>query len=152
MIRVSGVTHKYPDGGTILDEVSFTVERGEKVVLLGSNGCGKTTLLRILNGLVFPASGTVEYNGVALDKKALKRSPLGDSFRREVVLLFQNPEAMIFNPTVHDEIAFGLRQMGTADADDKARHWAGVFGVAHHLDRPRKQRLHALVLYLVLPV
>lgn len=139
MIRVNSLTHTYPDGDLVLDDVTFAVEGGEKVVLLGSNGCGKTTLLRILNGLVFPGSGTIEYNGTLLDKTSLKRAPLRDTFRREVVLLFQNPEAMVFNPTVHDEIAFGLRQVGADDADDKARYWADLFGVTQHLDRPAFQ-------------
>jgi cobalt/nickel transport system ATP-binding protein len=112
------------------------VERGEKVVLLGANGCGKTTLLRILNGLIVPTAGRVEYDGVEVTRHSLERPPLSERFRREVVLLFQNPEAMIFNPTVYDEIAFGLRRVGAGDVDGTTRHWADTFGLIRHLDRP----------------
>jgi cobalt/nickel transport system ATP-binding protein len=139
MIRVEGVTHSYRDGGVVLDDVTFEIGSGEKVVLLGSNGCGKTTLLRIIDGLVFPASGTVEVDGNSVTRRSLKRAPLRDRFRRDVVLLFQNPEAMVFNPTVLDEIAYGLRQAGADDADDRARHWASEFGIVRHLDRPAFQ-------------
>lgn len=136
MIAVSNVTHAYRGAGTVLDDVTFEVARGEKVVLLGANGCGKTTLLRVVGGLVFPASGTVEYDGHAVTKRSLGRAPLADTFRREVAVLFQNPEAMIFNPTVYDEIAFGLRQVESQDVDRKVRGWADTFGLTPHLDRP----------------
>lgn len=136
MIRVDGVTFAYRGAGTVLDDVTFTVERGEKLVLLGSNGCGKTTLLRVLDGLIFPTAGRVEYDGIEVTRRALERGPLADRFRREVVLLFQNPEAMIFNPTVYDEIAFGLRRGGADGVDATTRRWADTFGLTRHLDRP----------------
>lgn len=136
MIRISGVTHRYRAGETVLDDVSFEIARGEKVVLLGSNGSGKTTLLRIVDGLVFPGAGRVEYDGVEVTRRSLDRPPLSQRFRREVVLLFQNPEAMLFNPTVYDEIAFGLRRTGGADTDARVRRWADTLGLTRYLDRP----------------
>jgi cobalt/nickel transport system ATP-binding protein len=139
MIRVEGVTHRYPGGEVVLDDVSFHIRRGEKVVLLGTNGCGKTTLLRVVDGLVFPGAGTVEVDGHAVTRRSLKESPLRERFRRDVVLLFQNPEAMVFNPTVLDEIAYGLRLAGVSDAEERAGHWAEEFGVTRHLHRPAFQ-------------
>ena len=142
MISVAGVTHSHDGGRAVLDDVSFEVECGERVVLLGCNGCGKTTLLRILNGLVDADAGTVRYEGSLVTRRSVKRPPLREGFRRDVVLLFQNPEAMIFNPTVYDEIAFGPRQLAArngasdGDIDASVRRWAETFDVARHLERP----------------
>jgi cobalt/nickel transport system ATP-binding protein len=114
MIELEHVSYRYPESEPALKDVSLAIAEKEKVVLLGANGSGKTTLLRILNGL-----------------RSWSRR-----FRSEVVLLFQHPEAMLFNPTVYDEIAYGLRQLGADDLDGQVRHWAAELGVEPHLKRP----------------
>ena len=62
MLEVKGVTQVY-DGVTIIEDVSFSAERGETVCLIGASGVGKTTLFQVLSGLTVPASGTVLLNG-----------------------------------------------------------------------------------------
>ena len=136
MIELKGVSHCYPESQLALKEVSFDIADQEKVVLLGSNGSGKTTLLRILNGLIFPDQGTYRYRSEPVTERGLKDRSWSRRFRREVVLLFQHPEAMLFNPTVYDEIAYGLRQLGADDLDGRVRHWAAQLGVEAHLKRP----------------
>ena len=123
-------------GRAVLSEVSFAVRPGERVVLLGVNGCGKTTMLKALDGLVPAASGCIRYRGAALDARALDDAAFRRRFRSEVALLFQNVDAMLFNPSVADEIAFGPRQLGLADVDARVARWAGAFGVERVLDRP----------------
>lgn len=135
MIEVSGLCHGYGDQSSLID-VSFRVEAGEKLVLLGANGCGKSTLLKILDGLLTPRAGSVRYAGAEIAPALLKRGEARRRFRREVGLLFQNPDVMLFNPTVYDEIAFGPRQLGLDDADARARHWAAAVGVERYLTRP----------------
>lgn len=134
MIELDGVTHRY-DGHPALIELSLKVAAGEKVVLLGANGSGKSTLLKILDGLVTPTQGAYRYKGEPIDPQRLKDKALNRRFRREVALLFQNPDAMLFNPTVYDEIAFGPRQLGLADVETRVRQWAGVMGLGDKLDR-----------------
>jgi cobalt/nickel transport system ATP-binding protein len=112
------------------------VSEGQKVVLLGTNGCGKTTLLRILNGLIFPQAGTYRYRGRPITGSQMRDKAWSRQFRKEMVLLFQHPEAMLFNPTVYDEIAFGLRQLCDHDLDARVRHWATQLDVQRHLERP----------------
>jgi cobalt/nickel transport system ATP-binding protein len=136
MIEVDRISYRYPEGAAVLTEVSLTVREKERVVLLGANGCGKTTLLRILNGLLFPDQGTVAYRGTVLTARQIKDRAWSRRFRREVVLLFQQPEAMLFNPTVYDEIAYGLRQLGGDSVDARVRHWAAQLDVDRHLSRP----------------
>ncbi len=135
MIRVQGVGHRFPDGKTVLEGVSFRIEPGEKVVLLGANGSGKSTLLRVLAGLVAPSGGEYRYQGRPVTPAALRDRDFGRRFRSEVALLFQHPDTMIFNPTVYEEIAFGPRQLGLTDLDRRVAHWAGVFGLTRHLDQ-----------------
>ncbi|EFK95483.1 ABC transporter ATP-binding protein, partial [sediment metagenome] len=105
MIELNGISHRY-NGSTALAEITFTLAAGEKAVLLGTNGSGKSTLLKVLNGLVAPSAGEFRYGGEAISPGRLKERALNRSFRGEVALLFQNPDAMLFNPTVFDEIAF----------------------------------------------
>ncbi len=123
-------------GRAVLSEVSFAVRPGERVVLLGVNGCGKTTMLKALDGLVPASSGCIRYRGAVLDGRALDDASFRRRFRSEVALLFQNVDAMLFNPSVADEIAFGPRQLGLADVDARVARWASAFGVERFLDRP----------------
>ncbi len=99
------------------------------------NGCGKTTLLKLLDGLTFPTRGAIRYAGEPLDARALDRAAFRRRFRSEVALLFQNVDAMLFNPSVADEIAFGPRQLGRADVEASVARWAEAFGVSGYADR-----------------
>jgi cobalt/nickel transport system ATP-binding protein len=135
VIEVRGLSHRFAGAGVALEDVSFELGAGEKVVLLGANGTGKSTLLKVLNGLLEPDAGTYRYAGQEVSRRALARPEFHARFRQEVVLLFQNPDAMLFNPTVHDEVAFGPRQLGLPDVDERVRHWAGVLGIEGLLER-----------------
>jgi cobalt/nickel transport system ATP-binding protein len=123
-------------GREVLRDLSFSVREGERVVVLGVNGCGKTALLKLLDGLVPPSRGEVRYRGERLDARSLADAPFRRSFRAEVGLLFQNVDAMLFNPSVADEIAFGPRQLGLPDAGERVGRWARELDVAPFLDRP----------------
>jgi cobalt/nickel transport system ATP-binding protein len=124
------------NGRAVLRDVSFQVREGERVVLLGVNGCGKTTLLKLLAGLLFPASGAVRYSGTLLAARSCDDATFRRRFRSEVALLFQNVDAMLFNPTVADEIAFGPRQLGAADVDERVARWAAEWDLTAFLERP----------------
>jgi cobalt/nickel transport system ATP-binding protein len=123
-------------GRAVLRDVGFKVAPGERVVLLGVNGCGKTTLLKLLDGLAHPSAGTIRYRGAALDAAALAENAFRRRFRSEVALLFQAVDAMLFNPTVADEIAFGPRQLGLPDCESRVARWAVALGVTPFLQRP----------------
>lgn len=135
VLEIRGIAHRY-HSTEVLRDIRFVVHPGEKIVLLGCNGSGKSTLLKIINGLIAPAAGQFLYQGEAITLQGLKVPELHRRFRSEVALLFQNPDAMLFNPTVFDEIAFGPRQMGLTDVGQRVRHWADQVGVGKHLQRP----------------
>jgi cobalt/nickel transport system ATP-binding protein len=124
------------DGRPVLRDLSFSVAGGERVVVLGVNGCGKSTLLRLLDGLAFATGGAVRYGGATLDARALGDPSFRRRFRGEVGFLFQNVDAMLFNPTVADEIAFGPRQLGLDDVDGRVARQADLLGVTALLPRP----------------
>jgi len=94
-----------------LDGLSLRVERGERIALVGANGSGKSTLLRLLDGLYFPSSGAIEFDGHPLTASHLQDEQFSFAFRRRVAMVFQNPDAQLFNPTVFDEIAYGPLQL-----------------------------------------
>ena len=133
MIATEQLSHDF-DGQPSLSGVDLRVEAGQKVVLLGSNGCGKSTLLKLLAGVLAPTSGRVTYEGRSVHE-GLRDRAFRRRFRREVGLLFQQADAMLFNATVLEEIAFGPRQHGLPDAEDRARQWAARVGLEPVLDR-----------------
>lgn len=103
LLKVSGLSVAYPGGteGHVLEEVSFSIDEGERVALLGANGAGKSTLLLALLGILEAHSGSIEVDGVLLEKKSLPFA------RRRLGLLFQDPDDQLFMPTVYDDVVFG---------------------------------------------
>ena len=124
MLEFADVVYAWPDGKTLFSGLNFRIEAAEKVVLLGPNGAGKSTLLRLANGLLAPASGTISWQGQALTAEILRQRDFSRAFRQANVLLFQHPEAMLFNASVRDEIAYGPKQLGLADIDARVARWA----------------------------
>ncbi len=114
-LRVTELSYRYPNGTEALRDVTFSVEEGRRVALLGPNGSGKTTLLRCLNGLVTPTQGLVEVLGKAVEKGSL------DWVRARLQLVFQNPDDQLFAPSVDEDVAFGPRNLGLGEEEVAAR-------------------------------
>ncbi len=136
LLEFAGVGYAWPGAAPLFSGLDLRIAAGEKVVLLGPNGAGKSTLLRLANGLLAPSAGGVRWQGRTLDAASLRQRDFARAFRRDNVLLFQHPEAMLFNPTVHDEIAYGPRQLGLAGVEARVARWAGELGLDGLLDQP----------------
>ena len=119
LLEVESACYAYAADIPALAGVSLTVGAGERVAILGANGCGKTTLLKLLAGLLFAQRGSYRAFGREITEPFLSRDPFGMYFRKEVGVLFQNVDAQLFNPTVEDEIAFGPLQLN--DPPDAVR-------------------------------
>jgi len=104
------LTYRY-QSSQALDNLTLSIPEGCRVALLGANGSGKSTLLRLLDGLYFAESGTVRFHGVQLTEDRFTDDEFAFAFRRQVGLVFQNPDSQLFNPTVFDELAFSPLQM-----------------------------------------
>ena len=110
-----------------LDDISFSVERGEFIGIIGHTGSGKSTLMQQLNGLLKPTSCTVLLDGQDIwsDKKLTRQA------RFRVGLVFQYPEYQLFEETVYKDIAFGPKNMGLSpeEVDRRVREAAGFVGL-----------------------
>ncbi len=123
-IEVSHLTHCYSEGSALrtvaLDDVSFRIENGEFVGIIGHTGSGKSTLVQHLNGLLKPTSGQVLIDGEDLNGEHVNRRAL----RQRIGLVFQYPEYQLFEETVAKDIAFGPKNQGlsAAEIDERVRY------------------------------
>lgn len=131
ILQVQNLTHTYSAGTpfehTALDNISFSVNRGEFIGIIGHTGSGKSTLMQHLNGLLKPTSGKVLLDGKDIwsDKKLTRQA------RFRVGLVFQYPEYQLFEETVYKDIAFGPKNMGLdkAEIDRRVRQSAEFVGL-----------------------
>lgn len=109
VISLDHVSYQYERGGNAskaLDDVTFDIERGSFIGLIGRNGSGKTTLAKHLNGLIRPTQGTVTVDGLDASKHSV------GEMAAHVGFVFQNPDHQIFCSTAKEEIAFGPTALG----------------------------------------
>ncbi len=111
LFELKDVCFAYEGGQPALDGISLTIQRGQRVAVLGSNGSGKSTLLKLLDGLYFPTTGSLRYCGQPLTEAALQDEDFNFDFRRRVGLVFQDTDVQLFSPSVWDEVAFAPLQM-----------------------------------------
>ena len=116
-LEVRHLTHTYGEGSAIstvaLSDVSFSVEEGEFIGIVGHTGSGKSTLVQHLNGLLKPSSGQVLVDGEDLNGEHANRRAL----RQQIGLVFQYPEYQLFEETVAKDIAFGPKNQGLSSAE-----------------------------------
>ena len=115
MIEFKNVSASYDGELAVLADVSFTVNDGDFVAFVGTNGAGKSTTMRLANGLLKPTSGEVLIDGVPTT--SLKTSELA----RRIGFLFQNPDRQICCNTVREELMFGFKALGEEGPEAEAR-------------------------------
>ncbi len=115
VLETKNLCFTYPDNTAALQDVNFTVKKGEFIGILGANGSGKTTLLRILNGLLKSSKGSVFVQGE--DIKLIHKNTLFT----KICTMFQNPDHQLFSPSVREDIAFGPSNMGLSKQEIQRR-------------------------------
>ena len=117
MFKINNLTYKYDKNRKALDNVTMDFDRGDIIGIIGSNGSGKSTLFNNLMGILKSTEGEILYKDSQLkyDKKSLY------NLRKEVGIVFQDPEKQIFYSMVYDDLAFALRNIGTDEKTIKIR-------------------------------
>lgn len=135
ILEVKNLTHIFSAGTpfehTALENVSFSVERGEFIGIIGHTGSGKSTLMQHLNGLLKPTSGSVLLYG----QDIWSTKPNTRQARFRVGLVFQYPEYQLFEETVYRDISFGPRNMGldSDEIDRRVREAASFVGLTEDM-------------------
>jgi energy-coupling factor transport system ATP-binding protein len=105
MIDIKDLSFEYEEGAKTIDHISFKVPKGSYTTILGHNGSGKSTIAKLIIGLLVAKSGTIKVGDLVLSLDTL------DDVRRLVGIVFQNPDNQFIGSTVRDDIAFGLENL-----------------------------------------
>lgn len=108
IIEMKDLTFRYQEEDQMpaLNKVSLNINQGEWIAIIGHNGSGKSTLAKTINGLLLPESGSIKVNGQEINEKNIWE------VRRNVGMVFQNPDNQFVGSTVEDDVAFGLENQG----------------------------------------
>ncbi|HYE81822.1 MAG TPA: energy-coupling factor transporter ATPase [Clostridia bacterium] len=130
-VKVENLTHIYMKDSVFehaaIDDISFEIQDGEFIGLIGHTGSGKSTLIQHLNGLLKPSSGKIFIDGAELHTKDVQMKKI----RQKVGLVFQYPEYQLFEETVFKDVAFGPQNLGLSadEVDKRVREAIGLVGL-----------------------
>jgi cobalt/nickel transport system ATP-binding protein len=152
VIAVNNLVYAYTNNEPVLQKITFNLNAGDRVALMGATGSGKSTLLENLIGLKEPNSGEIRINGIKVGPKTLPQ------IRRQIGFTFQDANDQLFMPTILEDVTFGPRNYGveSAIAIDKARQILADFGIEAYANRSAhelsggQRRLAALATILAL--
>jgi len=134
VLEVDNIAFSYPDGTRALRSLSLGFAKGRRTAVLGRNGAGKSTLFSLLNGIEKPTQGEVRFAGapVSYDRSGLRH------LRRQVGLVFQDPDTQLFSASIREDISFGPTNLGLPRAEVRERVDAALeaVGLTALADRP----------------
>lgn len=131
-VECKEIYYSYSEEKNVIDGISFRINHGESVALVGANGAGKSTLLNLLLGIDFPVKGDINIGDIPMTKKTLQ------IVRQRMGLVFQNSDDQLFMPTVYDDVAFGPRnfKLDEKEVDRRVNKALETVGILHLKDRP----------------
>ena len=136
IISVSDLSFGYDSKRKVLENINFQLKKGESVGLVGANGVGKSTLLRILVGLNTGFQGDEMVNNIPLEKKNLK------TIRKNVGYVFQDADSQLFMSTVFDDVAFAPRNYGMSEAEVNEKTMEALKVV--HIEQLKDKQIYKL--------
>lgn len=130
IIEVKDLLFEYEEGSQTIDHISFQIEKGTYTTILGHNGSGKSTIAKLLMGLLARKSGEIIVGGIPLTEEHL------NEVRSQIGIVFQNPDNQFIGATVRDDIAFGLENMcvDPKKMDDIINEYASKVNMLDFLD------------------
>jgi cobalt/nickel transport system ATP-binding protein len=160
LYELTKVAYWYNDEKSALTDIDLTVRAQERLILLGPNGCGKSTLQKILAGLLFVSSGSFTAFGSTINSKSMSDKQFSTAFRQKVGFVFQNSDVQLFCTSVLDEIMFGPLAMGLSyrEATERAEELLSYMGITclrncspHHLSGGEKKKVAIAAVLAVNP-
>lgn len=136
IISVSDLSFGYDSKRKVLENINFQLKKGESVGLVGANGVGKSTILRILVGLNTGFQGDVMVNNIPLEKKNLK------TIRKNIGYVFQDADSQLFMSTVFDDVAFAPRNYGMSEAEVNEKTMEALKVV--HIEQLKDKQIYKL--------
>jgi len=132
IISIEDITFKYQNNQPVFRGLSLTVNRHETIGVVGSNGAGKSSLLKLMVGLNEHEAGSINIDGVTLSQKTLKQ------IRQNVGFAFQDADSQLFMTTVYEDVAFGPRNYGLSESevDEIVKHALSSVDALHLSSRP----------------
>lgn len=129
-IEVKNVTFAYPNGYVANEDLNFVIQEGERVAIVGQNGAGKTTAVKLLNGLHKPTYGDVLVDGINTKDRTVAQ------ISKYVGYVFQNPDDQIFNNSVKAEIEYSLKHMDISsdEIENRVKRAVELAGIEEYLD------------------
>ena len=115
LLNISGLSFSYEKDSVVLKDISFTANYGESIGLVGANGIGKSTLMKLMVGLFLDYTGDITVAGHKMNKKNL------DHIREHIGYVFQDSDSQLFLTTVEDDVAFGPRNYGLSEEEVEER-------------------------------
>ncbi len=131
IIEVNHLSYKYNETDVAINDVSFSIDTGKYVAIIGHNGSGKSTFAKLLMGLLEPNENSIKEFGITLDKKSVHQ------LRSRMGIVFQNPDNQFVGATVRDDLAFGLenRCIKREDMDAIINEYAEKVNMVEFLDK-----------------
>ncbi len=128
ILTAEGICKTFTDGFKALIDVDAGFGKGRVISILGQNGSGKTTFVKHLNGLYRPTKGTVKYKGIETTGRSVAQ------ISKDIILVFQHPEHMLFEETVYKELTFCARAQGVSFSEEEALKVLEQYGLLEHKD------------------
>lgn len=129
-LEIKNLRFTYDQQTDVVKNVSFLVEKGSYTSIIGHNGSGKSTIAKLIIGLLEKSEGEIIIDGISLNENTINQ------IRGKVGIVFQNPDNQFIGSTVRDDIAFGLEnhQVPQKDMDEIITHFASEVGMTEYLE------------------
>ena len=130
LIEVKNVSYAYNESKKVIDDVSFNIEQGTYVTIIGHNGSGKSTMAKLIVGLLPVKEGEITVDGITVNEENIGK------IRTKMGIVFQNPDNQFIGSTVKDDIAFGLenKQVESKDMEAIVEEYAEKVGLTSFLE------------------